>query len=115
MMAAQRDYAGAENELRDVLTRRQPRIPDHPDTLAARHELARLLASKGNASEALAEFKEVLTAKVRILGPDHLSTALTAHEIELLAAVKTPQRTSMPALKRNRVTGFERVTSTAAS
>jgi len=86
MMAAQRDYAGAEKELREVLTRRQQRIPDHPDSLAARHEIARMLAAKGNISEARAEFQDVLATKTRVLGPDHPSTAMTVHEIESLAA-----------------------------
>jgi len=85
MLAAQGDDAGAEHELRDVLARRQPRIPDHPDTLSARHELARMLAAKGSTSEARAEFQDVLAVKIRILGPRHPSTMLTAREIESLA------------------------------
>jgi hypothetical protein len=72
--------------LHDVLARRQPRIPDHPDSLAARHEIARILAVRGNISEALTEFQDVLGTKIRILGPDHPSTVLTVHEIESLAA-----------------------------
>jgi tetratricopeptide (TPR) repeat protein len=47
-MAAQGNYAGAETELRDVLARRLRTLPDHPETLAIRQDLARVMASRGN-------------------------------------------------------------------
>lgn len=97
------DYAQAEAEYRDVLAIklrvlgrdhqdtlnqvlavRQAKIPDHPDTLSTRHELARVLVARGNTPAAQAEFQAVLTAKIRVLGPDHPSTALTRREIESL-------------------------------
>jgi tetratricopeptide (TPR) repeat protein len=84
MRAAQGDYAEAERELNEVLAVRQAKIPDHPDTLATRHELARVLAARGNTPAAQAEFEAVLTAKMRVLGPGHPSTALTRREIESL-------------------------------
>jgi hypothetical protein len=84
-MAARGDYEGAENELHDVPARREPRIPDRPDTLAARHQFARIHAAKGDISEVRAEFEDVLAAKTRVLGPNHPSTTLTAREIDSLA------------------------------
>ena len=81
-MAAQGDYAGAENELRDMLASLQSRVPDHPDVLAARHELARMLAAQGQTAEARSQFQDVLATKIRVLGPDHPSTALTARQLE---------------------------------
>jgi tetratricopeptide (TPR) repeat protein len=83
-MAARGDYSEAEKELLGVLDRRQERIPDHPDSLEARHELARILVIKGNPVEALAQFRDVLAAKTRVLGSEHPSTVVTQREIESL-------------------------------
>jgi tetratricopeptide (TPR) repeat protein len=106
MMAAQGDYTGAENELHDVLARREPRIPDHPDSLTARHELARIMAAKGNASEARTELQDILTAKIRVLGLDHPSTALTAREIQSLTGSQnnSPYGTANPSEEPNNLT-----------
>jgi hypothetical protein len=72
-MAARGDYDGADYELHEMPARREPRIPDHPDTLAAEHEFARIHAATSDLSEARAEFEDVP------------STTLTVREIDSLA------------------------------
>ena len=52
-------------------------VLDHRDTLSARHEIARMLAAQGKPADAEAEFRQVLDAELRVLGPDHPFT-LTA-------------------------------------
>ena len=59
-------------------------LPGHPDTLDTRHEVARMMAAQGDLAAALAEFQDLQTAKIRILGTEHPSTALTAREIDSL-------------------------------
>jgi tetratricopeptide (TPR) repeat protein len=83
-MVARSKYPEAEEELHDVIAKRQGRVPDHPDSLEARHELARISAIEGNQAEALTQFRDVLAAKMRVLGPDHPSTVVTQREIESL-------------------------------
>jgi hypothetical protein len=92
MRAARGDYPGAESEIRDVLASRQPRVPDHPDTLEARHELARMRAAQGSTTKAREELQAVLAAKIRVLGPEHPSTELTAREIESLTSAQGERR-----------------------
>ncbi|WP_239382498.1 tetratricopeptide repeat protein, partial [Frankia sp. CIT1] len=45
--------------------------PDHPDTLAARNNLAGTYGTAGRVEEAINRFEQVLTDLVRVLGPDH--------------------------------------------
>ena len=45
--------------------------PEHPDTLASRHNLAQALADLGWPEEAEAEHRAVLEAWTRVLGPEH--------------------------------------------
>jgi len=52
---------------------------DHPTTLATRHQLAHMIADRGNHATAEAEHRAVLEAETRILGPDHPSTLMTRH------------------------------------
>ncbi|MGW1895134.1 tetratricopeptide repeat protein [Streptomyces sp. NPDC002004] len=54
---------------------------DHPDTLTARHNLARWRGEAGDATGAAAAFAELLADRVRVLGPDHPSTLTTRHNL----------------------------------
>ena len=45
--------------------------PDHPDTLTTRHEIADVMADRGDHAGAEAEYRDVLAARLRVLGPDH--------------------------------------------
>ena len=55
--------------------------PDHPDTLATRHQVAYEMAGLGDHAGALAEFRDVLAAWLRVLGPDDPNTLGTRHEV----------------------------------
>ncbi|WP_424215176.1 protein kinase domain-containing protein [Streptomyces sp. BI20] len=55
--------------------------PEHPDTLAARHEIGHCLGLLGRRQEALALHREVVDARVRALGPDHPDTLLSRHSL----------------------------------
>ena len=62
-MAARGDHAGAEAEYRDVLAAELRVLgPDHPDTLATRHQIAREMAARGDHAGAEAEYRDVLAA-----------------------------------------------------
>ena len=50
---------------------------DHPDTLAARDNLAHWRGEAGDAAGAVAEFEALLADRVRVLGPDHPDTLTT--------------------------------------
>ncbi|MFE6839665.1 FxSxx-COOH system tetratricopeptide repeat protein [Streptomyces sp. NPDC057705] len=54
--------------------------PDHPDTVASRHELARWRGMGGDPAGAADAFAEVLADMERVLGPDHPHTLATRHE-----------------------------------
>ncbi|MER5905141.1 tetratricopeptide repeat protein [Streptomyces mirabilis] len=51
--------------------------PDHPDTLAARHDIARYLAEAGRLSEAVALLDRLALDRQRVLGPRHTATLVT--------------------------------------
>jgi hypothetical protein len=48
--------------------------PAHPDTLIARHNLARWRGEAGDAEGAVAAFTDLVEDRRRILGPDHADT-----------------------------------------
>ncbi|GAB2723127.1 tetratricopeptide repeat protein [Kitasatospora kifunensis] len=52
--------------------------PDHPDTLAARHQAGDALRRLGRIQEAEDLLRTVLTDRERVLGPDHPDTLLTS-------------------------------------
>jgi len=54
---------------------------DHPDTLAARHELAYWRGEAGDVAGAAAAFEQLLADRLRVLGPDHPDTLTTRHEL----------------------------------
>jgi tetratricopeptide (TPR) repeat protein len=51
--------------------------PDHPDTLAARHDIARYLAEAGRLSEAVALLDRLAFDRQRVMGPRHTATLVT--------------------------------------
>lgn len=51
--------------------------PDHPDTLAARHDIARYLAEAGRLSEAVVLLDRLASDRQRVLGPRHTATLVT--------------------------------------
>jgi hypothetical protein len=54
---------------------------DHPNTLAARHNLASWRGESGDVAGAIAEFVALLADRVRVLGPDHPATLTTRHNL----------------------------------
>jgi tetratricopeptide (TPR) repeat protein len=71
-------YADQDHILRDVLKEREQALgPEHPDTLAARHNLALALLREGKNSEAEAECRAVIQLREKVLGPEHADTLAT--------------------------------------
>ena len=62
---------------------RQGLGPDHPDTLATRHNIAAWTGRNGDARAALQLCTALLPDRQRILGPDHLDTLATRANIAL--------------------------------
>jgi tetratricopeptide (TPR) repeat protein len=74
-------YGQAQTELLAVLdTARRLLGPEHPDALAARHQLARVLDERGEHEQAETELTDVLDARLRVLGDDHPSTLATRNQ-----------------------------------
>ncbi|MFF1338133.1 tetratricopeptide repeat protein [Streptomyces sp. NPDC058290] len=65
-VTAARDYC-----LRLVQTARHELGPDHPDTLAARSQLARWRGQAGDVAGAVSGYADLLEDMVRVLGPNH--------------------------------------------
>ncbi|MEU5872598.1 tetratricopeptide repeat protein [Glycomyces sp. NPDC047369] len=55
--------------------------PDHPDTLAARHELARWRGRAGDPVGAAKDYAELLADRLRLLGGDHPQTLATRNSL----------------------------------
>ncbi|WP_136193439.1 tetratricopeptide repeat protein [Actinomyces procaprae] len=55
--------------------------PDHPDTLASRHNLAAAYESAGKVEESISLFEQVLQDRLRILGPDHPDTLTSRNNL----------------------------------
>jgi len=51
--------------------------PKHPDTLDARHNLARWTGEAGDPAAARDQFAALLPARERVLGPEHPETLST--------------------------------------
>ena len=82
-------YAQAEDQFREVLAARlRVQGPDHPYTLAARHEIAREMAARGDHAGAEAEYRDVLAAQLRVQGADHRDTLAARHEIARMMAAQ---------------------------
>ena len=54
---------------------------DHPDTLATRHRLARIVGQRGRYADAEPMFRQVLAARRRTLGAEHPDTLSTEHRL----------------------------------
>ena len=75
-------YAAARDLQRQVLdARERNRGPEHPDTLAARHNLARWTGQAGDPAAARDMFAELLPLRERILGPEHRHTLANRHSL----------------------------------
>jgi tetratricopeptide (TPR) repeat protein len=71
----------AQTELLAVLdTARRLLGPEHRDSLAARHQLARVLDKRGKHEQAETELTNVLDARRRVLGDDDPSTLATRNQ-----------------------------------
>jgi hypothetical protein len=55
--------------------------PDHPDTLATRHNLAHWRGQAGDAAGAATALEQLLADCLRVLGPDHPETLATRHSL----------------------------------
>jgi hypothetical protein len=76
------NYAAAREAARRAVYARTRRLgPEHPDTLAARHELASWTGSAGDAVEAHDQLAALLPIYERVSGPEHLNTLPTRHEL----------------------------------
>lgn len=56
----------------------------HPDTLATRNNLTRVLRDMGRPDEAEAEIRDVLDTMTKVLGPDHPDTLVSQSTLALL-------------------------------
>ncbi|MEU6314960.1 tetratricopeptide repeat protein [Streptomyces sp. NPDC047014] len=72
----------AAADLAGIVRRRQNRLgPHHPDTLAARHQLAHFTAEAGNPHAAAARFAALAADAAAVLGPDHPDTLAARHAL----------------------------------
>jgi tetratricopeptide (TPR) repeat protein len=75
-------YEQAQNELDEVLRMARRLLgAEHPDVLAARHQLARVLVKHGQREQAETELKHVLKARRKVLGNNHPSTLATRNQL----------------------------------
>jgi tetratricopeptide (TPR) repeat protein len=74
----QGQYQQVESVLREVLKEREWLLgPEHPDTLAARHYIARAILLQGRYTEAETELRAVLKSRQKVLGPADPETLRT--------------------------------------
>ena len=75
-------YAPARDLQRRVHDARKRVLgPEHPGTLAARHQLARWTGHAGNPAGAQDLFTALLPLLERVLGPEHPDTLITRHQL----------------------------------
>lgn len=75
-------YGQAETELRTVIESSKRLLGDqHPETLAARHQLARVLHERGSTADAESELRALIKDRQRVLGEDHRSTLATRNQL----------------------------------
>jgi hypothetical protein len=76
------DAAGARDQLAALLPiREQVQRPEHPDTLATRHELALWTREAGDAAGARDQLAALLPIRERVLGSEHPDTLSTRYEL----------------------------------
>jgi tetratricopeptide (TPR) repeat protein len=74
-------YEQAQTELLEVLdTARRLLGPEHPDSLAARHQFARVLDKRGKHEQAEIHLTDALQARRRVLGDNHPGTLATRNQ-----------------------------------
>lgn len=72
----------AAAELAGITRRREDRLgPRHPDTLAARHQLAYFTGEAGNPHAAAARFATLAADAAAVLGADHPDTLAARHQL----------------------------------
>nr|WSX48319.1 tetratricopeptide repeat protein [Streptomyces sp. NBC_00974] len=72
----------AAADLAGIARRRTDRLgPRHPETLAARHQLAFFVGESGDHRAAAARFAELLADTGDVLGPDHPDTLAARHQL----------------------------------
>lgn len=72
----------AAADLAGVTHRREARLgPRHPDTLAARHQLAYFTGEAGDAPAAAERFAALAADTAAVLGPDHPDTLAARHQL----------------------------------
>jgi tetratricopeptide (TPR) repeat protein len=80
-------FSVAEGILREVLKERETGLgPEHPDTLATRHNLGNALDDQGKYPEAEAECRVVLALEEKVHGPEHPTTMGTRNNLALVLA-----------------------------
>jgi tetratricopeptide (TPR) repeat protein len=78
----QGQYHDAEVVLAEVLKERESVLgPEHPDTLAARHYLARAVLMQGRDAEAEKEYRELVRLRAKVLGPEHPDTLTSRNNL----------------------------------
>jgi tetratricopeptide (TPR) repeat protein len=75
--------------------------PDHPDTSATLHELARLYQAQGRYSEAEPLLQRSLAIKEKTVGPDHPDTSATLHVLARLYQAQGRYSEAEPLLQRS--------------
>jgi Tetratricopeptide repeat len=84
-LGASGSYAAARDLQRKILNARGRGLgAQHPDTLAARHELGRWTGEAGDLAAARDLFAELLPVREQVLGVEHPDTLATRHELALL-------------------------------
>jgi tetratricopeptide (TPR) repeat protein len=74
--------SAARDLLSEALLRRETELgPDHPSTLASRHNLATVMAMLGHCRSAVEEFREVSLARERLLGENHPDVLASRHNL----------------------------------
>jgi tetratricopeptide (TPR) repeat protein len=106
-------YEQAQTELVEVRdTARRLLGADHPDVLAAGHQIARVLDKRGQREQAETELKNVLEARQKVLGDNHVSTLATRNQLAWTRHVLGRDNEAEPELRavlkaRRRILGDE--------
>jgi tetratricopeptide (TPR) repeat protein len=80
----QGQYQQAESTARDVLNERERVLgPEHPDTISARHYVARSVLLQGRYAEAETEYRQLVKWRERILGNEHPDTLASRNNLAL--------------------------------
>src|SRR6516165_1940349 len=76
------DAAAARDQFAALLpVRERVQGPEHPDTLAARNQLARWTGEAGDAAGARDQYAALLPVRERVLGPEHPDTLAARNQL----------------------------------